>query len=201
MSSVLNSCRSRQHGKLLTSVFSATLRWLDSTPQGRLISRFTRDIRTIDGELTQMTSQVLEVLFLLLLRLAAIAYILPLFSLSGILLAAISAIVAQLCERFLDLLLCSPAERLSTQTHTLFFLSSASSRMLSRRSSATSETHFQESFRFALTDLRTSTATKPSSNKTNTHVVTESSLERTDGVIVDSTLCEPFCTFEARIQG
>lgn len=48
------------HKKLLTSVFSASLRWLDMTPQGRIISRFTRDMRSIDGEFTELTSNVLD---------------------------------------------------------------------------------------------------------------------------------------------
>jgi ABC-type multidrug transport system fused ATPase/permease subunit len=46
------------HKRLLDSVFSSTLRFLDVTPQGRIIQRFTRDTCVIDGQLTQMTTGV-----------------------------------------------------------------------------------------------------------------------------------------------
>jgi hypothetical protein len=46
------------HNRLLDSVFSSTLRFLDVTPQGRIIQRFTRDTCVIDGPLTYITSSV-----------------------------------------------------------------------------------------------------------------------------------------------
>ncbi|KAG8926193.1 hypothetical protein FRC00_003145, partial [Tulasnella sp. 408] len=36
------------HNRLVQSVLSTTMRWLDSTPQGRIIARFTRDMRSVD---------------------------------------------------------------------------------------------------------------------------------------------------------
>jgi ABC-type multidrug transport system fused ATPase/permease subunit len=44
---VLGSVRAsrRIHDKLITSVLGAPLRWLDSTPIGRVIARFTQDMR------------------------------------------------------------------------------------------------------------------------------------------------------------
>lgn len=37
------------HQRLLAAVMGSSLRWLDSTPIGRIVSRFTIDIRNADG--------------------------------------------------------------------------------------------------------------------------------------------------------
>lgn len=44
---VLGSIRAsrRIHGWLIKSIFGAPLRWLDSTPVGRIVARFTQDMR------------------------------------------------------------------------------------------------------------------------------------------------------------
>lgn len=41
------------HDKLVTSILGTTLRWLDTTPVGRIISRFTMDMRAVDGPVQQ----------------------------------------------------------------------------------------------------------------------------------------------------
>lgn len=49
------------HSKLLESVFSATFRWLDITPVGRIVARCTQDISSIDSwfeEFLYMTIRV-----------------------------------------------------------------------------------------------------------------------------------------------
>lgn len=38
------------HNRLVQSVLGTTLRWLDSTPQGRIVARFTQDMRSVDSE-------------------------------------------------------------------------------------------------------------------------------------------------------
>lgn len=37
------------HNRLARSLLGTTLRWLDSTPTGRVVARFTQDLRVIDG--------------------------------------------------------------------------------------------------------------------------------------------------------
>lgn len=37
------------HDRLMTAILGTTFRWLDVTPVGRIISRFTQDIRAVDG--------------------------------------------------------------------------------------------------------------------------------------------------------
>lgn len=41
------------HDKLVTSILGTTFRWLDQTPVGRIISRFTLDMRAVDGPVQQ----------------------------------------------------------------------------------------------------------------------------------------------------
>lgn len=40
----------RTHEVLVKSVLTAPLRWLDSTPSGRIIARFTQDMNAVDGQ-------------------------------------------------------------------------------------------------------------------------------------------------------
>ena len=44
------------HNQLSDSVLGTTLRWLDMTPVGRVISRFTMDIRAVDGPIASYLS-------------------------------------------------------------------------------------------------------------------------------------------------
>jgi ABC-type multidrug transport system fused ATPase/permease subunit len=48
------------HDKLVTAILGTTLRWLDLTPVGRIISRFTMDIRAVDGPISGMLSDFSE---------------------------------------------------------------------------------------------------------------------------------------------
>lgn len=48
------------HSQLLESIFSATFRWLDITPVGRIIARCTQDISSVDNELQIFTYHLLR---------------------------------------------------------------------------------------------------------------------------------------------
>ncbi|KAF8758430.1 P-loop containing nucleoside triphosphate hydrolase protein [Rhizoctonia solani] len=62
----------RIHEQLVSSVFSATLYWLDCTPIGRVISRFTQDIRSIDGSLPNVLQNLTDMTIQLVSRFVAI---------------------------------------------------------------------------------------------------------------------------------
>ncbi|KAJ9111103.1 hypothetical protein QFC19_001302 [Naganishia cerealis] len=47
------------HTRMLNSVLRSTIRFADTTPSGRIINRFSKDIETIDGSLTGSLRQVL----------------------------------------------------------------------------------------------------------------------------------------------
>lgn len=55
-------------------------------------------MRSIDGEFTELTSSVLDMSITLIVKLAAIAVMVPLFSLTGILVAGFGGLIAELCK-------------------------------------------------------------------------------------------------------
>lgn len=63
----------------------------------------------IDGEFTELTSNVLDMGISLLTKLIAIALVVPLFSLSGLLVAGLGGLIAELCKlqtRFVEYSIC-----------------------------------------------------------------------------------------------
>lgn len=87
------------HDKLSDSVLGTTLRWLDMTPVGRVISRFTMDIRAVDGPIasylsdfgvyrsfflsTAFNGTLAELTITLLVKLCAVIYMSPIFAAPG----------------------------------------------------------------------------------------------------------------------
>ncbi|KAF8610641.1 hypothetical protein BDV93DRAFT_484022 [Ceratobasidium sp. AG-I] len=71
------------HDRLVGSVLGAPLRWLDSTPVGRVIARFTRDIGAVDGPVPSEFSNLMERTISLLLYLSAVVVFSPIFALPG----------------------------------------------------------------------------------------------------------------------
>jgi ABC-type multidrug transport system fused ATPase/permease subunit len=81
--------------QLLDSVFAATYRWLNTTPQGRLVSRFTSSFSTIDGQVIETTYMLLDIVVLILVRLIAIAAVAPVAGLVGLAVGVLGALIAQ----------------------------------------------------------------------------------------------------------
>ncbi|KAG8697036.1 hypothetical protein FRC09_008111, partial [Ceratobasidium sp. 395] len=73
----------RIHDKLVASVLGAPLRWLDSTPVGRIIARFTQDMRTIDGSLPNEFQNLTDMTIQLASRFIAVIVFSPIFTLPG----------------------------------------------------------------------------------------------------------------------
>ncbi|KIM25975.1 hypothetical protein M408DRAFT_330768, partial [Serendipita vermifera MAFF 305830] len=83
---------SRQiHEKLITSILGTTLRWLDITPVGRIISRFTLDIRAVDGPVSSMLADFVELTIVLIVKLAAVVYMTPVFIIPGVTIGGLGA--------------------------------------------------------------------------------------------------------------
>ncbi|EJU03270.1 hypothetical protein DACRYDRAFT_115475 [Dacryopinax primogenitus] len=68
------------HDALCESVFRSNLRWIDSTPVGRIISRFTGNLSEFDNGLTSLAEIMVRTTLSLVLRLAVILYMTPLFA-------------------------------------------------------------------------------------------------------------------------
>lgn len=65
--------------KLLTAVVRATMRWHDTTPQGRMLNRFSKDVETVDTSLAGSLQQVNQSLANFAASVITVIAIFPLF--------------------------------------------------------------------------------------------------------------------------
>ncbi|KAG1757959.1 hypothetical protein EDB19DRAFT_1936472 [Suillus lakei] len=72
------------HKKLVQSVLGTTLRWLDTTPTSRVITRCTQDIRAIDGPFAQGIGWVVELSLTMIVKLGAVVAMTPVFLAPGL---------------------------------------------------------------------------------------------------------------------
>ncbi|KDQ10123.1 hypothetical protein BOTBODRAFT_36553 [Botryobasidium botryosum FD-172 SS1] len=79
------------HKKLVESILSTTFRWLDSTPGGRIIARFTHDMRVIDGPIIEGIQLLMAITIFLLLRIAMVTAASPLFLIPAFFIAFVGA--------------------------------------------------------------------------------------------------------------
>ncbi|KAG9126177.1 hypothetical protein FRC07_004584 [Ceratobasidium sp. 392] len=95
---VLGSVRAsrRIHEKLVSSVLGAPLRWLDSTPVGRIIARFTQDMRTIDGSLPNDLQSLADITIQLMSRFIAVVVFSPIFTLPGAFVLVVGTWIGQI---------------------------------------------------------------------------------------------------------
>ncbi|KAF8608398.1 hypothetical protein BDV93DRAFT_519443 [Ceratobasidium sp. AG-I] len=84
------------HDRLIASVLGAPLRWLDSTPVGRVVARFTRDLGAVDGSVPNEFLNLTDYTIALLLRFIAVIAFSPIFTLPGILIFVIGFWIGQL---------------------------------------------------------------------------------------------------------
>jgi ATP-binding cassette, subfamily C (CFTR/MRP), member 1 len=70
----------RLHQNVLTSVLRAPMSFFDTTPTGRILSRFSKDMFSIDTELTEYLDFFLWGSMIMLVSLVTIAYVTPLFA-------------------------------------------------------------------------------------------------------------------------
>ncbi|KAK0458994.1 uncharacterized protein EV420DRAFT_1541764 [Desarmillaria tabescens] len=77
--------------KLIESILGTTLRWLDTTPTSRIITRCTQDIRAVDNPVAGLLFAVSELTLAMLIKFAAIVAFTPIFLFPGILVAILGA--------------------------------------------------------------------------------------------------------------
>ncbi|CAE6385646.1 unnamed protein product [Rhizoctonia solani] len=83
---ILGSVRAarRIHGRLVASILGAPLRWLDSTPLGRVIARFTQDIRSVDEALPLQLESIVNITFSMFSSFFVVILFSPQFTILGI---------------------------------------------------------------------------------------------------------------------
>jgi len=60
------------------------MRFLDTTPVGRIIGRFTKDMGTIDGPFTDISEGVGDASFSLIIKFVSIIIFVPLFGIPAV---------------------------------------------------------------------------------------------------------------------
>lgn len=84
------------HAALTKSILHTTLRFLDRTPVGRILQRFTQDIRSVDGALSQRLNNVIQLTATLGQKMIVIVIFTPAFLVPGVALGVIGGVVAQM---------------------------------------------------------------------------------------------------------
>ena len=86
-------------GRLLRTVVCATMRWMDTTPSGRIMNRFSKDIETVDSSLASSLQAVNTSMASFLASILTIAYIFPVFLIPA---AALGAVYYSLAIGYLN---------------------------------------------------------------------------------------------------
>ncbi|KAJ2394325.1 hypothetical protein GGI23_004732 [Coemansia sp. RSA 2559] len=76
------------HNKLFLTIVHATPRFLDTTPIGRIMSRFTKDMQVIDSDIMEILFLFMHFLLSLLVSLIVVSSAIPLFAIVGVLVMA-----------------------------------------------------------------------------------------------------------------
>ncbi|KAH7922933.1 hypothetical protein BV22DRAFT_1197033 [Leucogyrophana mollusca] len=84
------------HKQLVESVLGTTLRWLDTTPTSRVITRCTQDIRAIDGPLAQGVGFVVELTLTMIIKLGAVVVMTPAFLLPGLVVGVVGGFIGRM---------------------------------------------------------------------------------------------------------
>ncbi|KAH7102271.1 ATP-binding cassette transporter [Auriculariales sp. MPI-PUGE-AT-0066] len=71
------------HNKLIDSILGTTLRWLDVVPTSRVIARTTTDLRSVDGPLSGLFSDLIELGISIICKFVAVVYMSPIFIFPG----------------------------------------------------------------------------------------------------------------------
>lgn len=106
------------HERLTKAILNTTLRFLDRTPVGRILQRFSADIRSIDGPLPDRTENLIELTINLVERMLVIVVFTPAFLLPGMLLAIVGNYIAQIyIKAQLPIKRCVPLHRSTVETY------------------------------------------------------------------------------------
>ena len=84
------------HRKLVDAIFGAYMRFLDATPVGRIISRFAKDMKAIDGSFTETFANVADMSTSMIIKFALVIVLVPLFSFPAIFIGLLGGVLGEL---------------------------------------------------------------------------------------------------------
>ncbi|PBK89813.1 ATP-binding cassette transporter [Armillaria gallica] len=84
------------NSKLMKSILGTTLRWLDTTPTSRIITRCTQDIQSIDNAVSMLLLSLLQMTVSMIIKFSAVLVFTPMFLFPGILTAILGAWCSQI---------------------------------------------------------------------------------------------------------
>ncbi|KAF8309572.1 P-loop containing nucleoside triphosphate hydrolase protein [Clavulina sp. PMI_390] len=85
----------RIHNRLVHSILGTTLRFLDTTPVGRIVSRFTQDIQTVDTTLSAHVRNISALTSAIILKLGTVVFFSPIYIFPGMALAGVAFIIGR----------------------------------------------------------------------------------------------------------
>ncbi|KAG0245229.1 hypothetical protein BGW41_002698 [Actinomortierella wolfii] len=93
---------SRQiHRRLLSNILGAPIRFFDTTPVGRIMNRFTKDMETVDQETAPVASSLMFDLLGIITNVIVISYVTPKFLIAAVFIAILFYLMANLYLRTL----------------------------------------------------------------------------------------------------
>ncbi|KAF8150440.1 P-loop containing nucleoside triphosphate hydrolase protein [Mycena galopus ATCC 62051] len=87
------------HDRLMDSIVGCTMRWLDTTPTSRVVTRATQDMQIVDDAMTVGVSRVLQLTLGLCIKFATVILFSPAFLVPGVLVTLIGGLFGQLFMR------------------------------------------------------------------------------------------------------
>ena len=67
------------HGDMLSNILRSPMEFFDTTPMGRILNRFSRDIETIDNILPNLIRSWMNTFFSVIATIVVISYSTPIF--------------------------------------------------------------------------------------------------------------------------
>ncbi|KAH8101555.1 hypothetical protein BXZ70DRAFT_101862 [Cristinia sonorae] len=131
------------HEKLVSSVLGSTMRWLDTTPTSRVISRCTRDIAAVDDVLPLLVSQTSDMITFMLVQFCSVVLVAPATLIPGIMVFAAGGLLGKI---YLKAQLSVKREMSNAQSPILSHFSAAMAGLVSIRAYGVQTAIKEESF-------------------------------------------------------
>jgi ABC-type multidrug transport system fused ATPase/permease subunit len=87
------------HWKLVRGVYRSPVAWFEGTPVGRIMNRFAKDIKSLDGRLLTCLGYVIDSFLNLVFRVGAVTSVMPMFVVSAVVVAVVAYILGEIYVR------------------------------------------------------------------------------------------------------